>query len=328
MSAGVADGHEATVVADVQPLVGVRRPRVGAADAVHQVCERRRHGGPQAEGAVDVDPRVRVALERRGDLADRVEAAGVHVAGLCRHDQRPVDRRDRGSCGVRLHPPLVVGRDADHPVAPEAQVLEGGEQGGMCLLTDDDRDLRCAVQAPGLDVPALLRQHRVPSGREAHRVAQPGAGRQADARVARQVEQLQHPGAGGLLGGRGGRRQGVDDGVLGPGAGQPVGRSRRRQGPADHEPEVAGPDAGHEPGVDGRGELLDDRDRIHRSFGQAGRQALADLRGIGAGADMALRQAGQVLQPQLRGAPQRPFAIVHRDRSYRPAISPPSTAIS
>ena len=69
-------------------------------------------------------------------------------------------------------------------------------------------------------------------------------------------------------------------------------------------------------------------DRIHRSVRKGGRQPLADLGGVGARADVALSDAGQVLEAQLGGAAQRPLAIVHRDRSYRPAISPPSTATS
>ena len=61
----VADRDEPAVVADVQPLVGIGRPGVGAFDAVHEVLQPGRDGGPQPERAVDVEPRVRVTLERR-----------------------------------------------------------------------------------------------------------------------------------------------------------------------------------------------------------------------------------------------------------------------
>jgi hypothetical protein len=103
--------------------------------------------------------------------------------------------------------------------------------------------------------------------------------------------------------------------VLAPGAGQPVRGRGRRQRPADDEPEVARPGAGDQPGIDGRSELLDDRHRVHRSFGQRGREPLTDLGGVGACSHMALPDAGEVLEAQFGGAPQCSFAIVHENRS-------------
>ena len=57
--------------------------------------------------------------QRVRDLANRVEGAGVHIAGLRGHDHRPIDLPDDGARLVRDHPTLVVGRDARDPVAAE-----------------------------------------------------------------------------------------------------------------------------------------------------------------------------------------------------------------
>ncbi len=72
----------------------------------------------------------------------------------------------------------------------------------MRLVTDEHTDLRRAVQSARLDVPAGAPEHRVACGRQAHRIADSGAGRQAEARVSRQVQQLEHPRTGDLLGRR------------------------------------------------------------------------------------------------------------------------------
>ena len=77
---GIADRHEAAVVADVQPLVRVGRPRVGALEPATR-CRSRGNCRPQPERAVDVHPGIRVRSPRRRS-APRVEGAGVHVAGL------------------------------------------------------------------------------------------------------------------------------------------------------------------------------------------------------------------------------------------------------
>ena len=146
-----------------------------------------------------------MALECGGDLSDRVEAAGVHVAGLGGDDERPFHGLDGRARILRPHAALVVGRNLDHPIAAEAEVLERGQQGGMCLLTDDDGDLGRSIQALGLDVPVFPRKHRVAPRGKSDRVAQPGAGGEAHAGIARQPEQLEHPGACGSLYRRGGR---------------------------------------------------------------------------------------------------------------------------
>ena len=81
---------------------------------------------------------------------------------------------------------------------------------------------------------------------------------------------------------------------------------------ADHEPEVAGADACDDAGIGRGGELLDHGDRVHRSFGKLRGKPLADGRRIGARPHVAVREAGQVVESDLRGTPQGALSIVHR----------------
>ena len=87
MRVGVRDEGQARVVGDVEPLVRVGGPRVGASDAGDEVSQRRRGRRPQAEGAVDVDPGA-VLGRRVAHLVERVEGAAVDLAGLRAHDRR------------------------------------------------------------------------------------------------------------------------------------------------------------------------------------------------------------------------------------------------
>ena len=154
---GVAHEREAAVVGDVQPLVAVGRPRVGEAEALDEVRPARGCGGPQAEGAVDVQPGARRA-RRLGDRRQRVERAGVEVAGLRAHDGGRRERRQR----LGPHAPLPVHGHAHEAVAAEADEPERLDQRRMRLLADHDGDRRRAEQPVGLDVPAL--RARAPRG--------------------------------------------------------------------------------------------------------------------------------------------------------------------
>src|SRR2546427_11722015 len=93
---GVAHEGETAVIGNVQPLVRVGGPGVRGADALEQVAEARARRGPEAECAVDVHPGVAVRARQAGDLAKRIERAGVHVAGLRTDDGGRALRRPEG----------------------------------------------------------------------------------------------------------------------------------------------------------------------------------------------------------------------------------------
>ena len=221
----VAHDRERAVVGHVEPLVGVERPGVGQLDAGGQVRAAGRGGGPEPERAVDVEPGAVLAADG-GDLRERVEGARVHVAGLGADDRGPVAERVAQRGGV--HPALVVGRQADRRVAPEPDDAQRVEDRRVRLLVRDHAHGGRADQPARLDVPARVAQHAVPGGGERGDVGHLRARDEPEAGVGGQPEQLEHPAPDGLLGRGGGRRHGVQPGVLVPGGGEPVRRRARR----------------------------------------------------------------------------------------------------
>ncbi len=236
----VADEDEAGVVRHVEPLVGVGRPRVRPGVAAHQAPQRRDRRRPDPERPVDVDPRAALVGDR-DQLVERVECAGVDVAGLGADDDRSIDRGERLAEGIRSHPALVVRGDPADPIAlaTESEHLERGVDRDVRPFVGDDRDRRGALQSLPLDVPADASQDAVACRGERREVGHRRPGHEPDARLGRQPEQLDEPAAGDLLGDRRGRRDDVQAGVLVPGAGQPVGAERGRRAAADDEAEVA-----------------------------------------------------------------------------------------
>ena len=252
MRVGVRGRDEAAVVADVQPLVGVGGPGVGPVDPAHEMAATRRSRSPQPEGAVDVVPGVRMGRQAIRDRVEGVARAGVHVAGLAADDRGAIAVPERGRQRTGVHPALAIGRDADNPLPPEAEVLEGRLERRMRLGADQDADVRRAEQTATLDVPADALEDRVTSSRERDDVREARTAGQPEAGVGGKPQQVEHPVAGDLLGGSGGRRRRVEDRVLVPRRGQPVGAYRCRQRPPDDEAEEARPRRRHEAGLDRR----------------------------------------------------------------------------
>ncbi len=90
-----------------------------------------------------------------------------------------------------------------------------------------------------LDVPARALEHRVPRGRKAGDVRHLAARHEGERGAWRKPQEIHEPRTGDLFDHRGGRAADDEARVLVPRAGQPVGRERRRQRPADDEAEVA-----------------------------------------------------------------------------------------
>ena len=115
-SARPADEGDAAVVGDVEPLVSVGRPRVGAVEAGDELGPGRVGPRPQPEGAVDVQPAGSLG-QPVGDLVERVERAGVDLAGLGADQHRPGELGQIGGA----HPTLLVGRHDDDAAGGRAR---------------------------------------------------------------------------------------------------------------------------------------------------------------------------------------------------------------
>ena len=230
--AAVAHEGQATVVGDVEPLVGVRGPGVRALEAAGQMPPGGRGQRPEAEGAVDVDPGTG-GLQPRTDLVGRVEGTGVHVACLDTDDGGAFDPGQL----PRDHPPLTVHGDPVDPVATQAEHAECLQHAHMDLVADDDADRRRPEEPLRFDVPALRLKERVTRRGETGEVGGCRAAHEPDIRLSGQAEHGSQPASTDLLQRHPDGRGGLEAGVLVPRRGQDVGAHRGRQRPADDEPE-------------------------------------------------------------------------------------------
>ncbi len=198
MRVGVRDERESAVVGNVQPLVRVGRPRVGALDVARQVAESRRRRSPQPERAVDMEPRTGRVTELR-DLAERIEGARVDLPCLCTDDRRAVRVPEHRLERVRSHPALVI--DVDRTGRPAAQTEEPERtvDGHVLATPDHDGDRRRACEPVALDVPADSSEHLVPRRGEARDVSHLTTRDERERRRLRNPQQLLEPSAGDLL---------------------------------------------------------------------------------------------------------------------------------
>ena len=141
----LADRDEPAVVADVEPLVGVGRPGIGAVHALDQVAQR----GDAAAHSPNAPSTCSQAFGRVASASAigpsgsnaplfTLPACGATIGGPSMAGAPP-----------RLRCPSGPGRRSRcaSPAPARAHVLERGQHGGMRLLADEDLDRRGVVQA-------------------------------------------------------------------------------------------------------------------------------------------------------------------------------------
>ena len=261
MRLGMRDERDPAVVRDVEPLVRVRRPRVGPLDAVDEVAELGRGSRPEPERRVHVQPCAR-ATEELCDLPDGVDAARVHLADLGTDDCGPVVTVERGRHGGGRRASLAVHLGRRDGPAPEPEQPQRTVDRDVALAADDDPDRRRSREPAALDVPARTLEHRVPGRGETRHVRHLAAGDERERGVGREPEKLQEPVTRDLLRHR--RRGTSDDepGVLVPDARQPVRREGRGDCAADDEAEVTPARDRDHAWLAGRRERLDHLQRV------------------------------------------------------------------
>ena len=165
---GVRDEREPAVVRDVQPLVRVGRPRVGALDAA------RRGGASSATPPPTARTRRRRAARRPAvprsvrDLAERIERRRCSP-------RRPARRRSSARARPRAPPrarPAASGPASSTSTRRIAAAAEPEEpqravDRHVLAAPDDDADRRRAGEPVALDVPADAPEHVVPRRGEA-----------------------------------------------------------------------------------------------------------------------------------------------------------------
>ena len=169
----------------------VGRPRVGAAQAVDEILATRVGERPQTERTVDVEPTVPRG-DPVGDLRERVERTGVHLAGLRAH-QHGNAVRHIGRKVVGAHPALVVGGHDRHTVASRGRPARVTCARCCGPFTDHHMDLRGAEQSVALHVPSVFVEQGVAGGREAPGVRDRRSGHERNIAVAVEPEHVEHP---------------------------------------------------------------------------------------------------------------------------------------
>ncbi len=229
---------DAAVVGNVEPLVCIGGDGVGQLDATDQVEMGGRGGGPEAEGAVNVQPGTAL-LSQCGDFGERIDCAGVDVAGLSADDAGSLMRAQVVGQRVGAHAALVVGRDFVHAIGAETEQAQGHGDGVMRFFVDCDLDGRSAEETVGFDVPACVGEDAMTGSGEAGEVGHLAAGDEAEAHGGGQAGELAQPGAGDLLDDRDQGGQHVDAAVLIPCGDEPVGGECGGKSASDDEAEVA-----------------------------------------------------------------------------------------
>ena len=277
---GVADKDDAAVVGDIKPFMTIGGPGIGGGIVGG--------GGPEAEGAIDVDPGIGLFGEL--DEFGRVEGAGVDVAGL----ETDESGLGEGGKGVGTHAALGISRNADDAVAAEAEHGEGFEQGDVSFLADEDGEVGGGEEAEGFDIVAVGGEQRVAGGGKAGEVGHGGAADEGADGGGRDTEEIRDPAESDELEFDGGRGHDAEGGVLVPNGGELVGGEGGGKAAAGDEAEVA---AGG--GEDGGGG--DDTGQQGEDFfkGEAGRGESAGKGGqcvdrLGRGEDTAGEKLGLV----------------------------------
>ncbi len=149
---------EPAVVRDVEPLVRVGGPRIGERDALDEVPALRAHRGPQPERAVDVEPGVRLAHDRR-------RSAGRDRTSRC-SPRPPARRRSSGRSSSASaarspsgsHSTLVVGVHDHELGGADPQQPQRAVDRHVAESPDDDADRRRPCEPALADIPASLRE--------------------------------------------------------------------------------------------------------------------------------------------------------------------------
>ena len=296
------DDRDAAVVRDVERLVRVGRPRVGASRG------RRAGGAAAARPPPTARTRRRRAPRRRARGPPRWPARSgrTRPSAGC----RPAGRRSPARCRRPAPRPARRSRAgprssaADHGRRAEAEVAQRQVDASRAARRRPARGPAAPPASPSRSTsqPAAC-ELLAPAGGQAGEVGHRRAGDEADVGVGRQPEQVEQPAGRGLLDRDGARRRVAHRRCSGPSADQPVGGQRGRQRAADDPAEEPPGRHRHQPGLDQPGQHVDDLGRVGRPVRQRPGQLGGQLVRGQPGRDRAVRQRGQpgACVPRRRG---------------------------
>jgi hypothetical protein len=254
------------------------------------------------------------------DRLERIEGAGVDVAGLRADDAARVQRRQP----LRAHAALAVDRHAQHTCTSEAQQPERLAECRMGFFADHHGQRRRAVQPVRLDVPAGARQHRVARGGQRGEVGHRRAGHEGTAGGGRQAQRVEHPAERDALEHRGGGEGWCSVTFWSHAVASQWLAIVTGNGAADHEAEEAARGHRHRRRRAERVELGQRLTGRLRILGQRDVEAVECGDGGVAGRDRAGREAVEVTGRAPRGICQQ---VVHRGIVVRDTSSPAKAGI-
>jgi hypothetical protein len=117
------------------------------------------------------------------DLGQRVDGAGVDVAGLRAHDRRALAGGQSVAQRGRVDAPVASTATGTSAAVPEAQDPRRAVDRHVALLADQQAHVRSALQPADLGVPADAREDGVARRRQARDVRLLAAGGQAEGRA-------------------------------------------------------------------------------------------------------------------------------------------------
>ena len=226
---GVRAERDAAVVRDVEPLVGVGRPRVGPLRARREVAERRARRGPQPERTVDVEPGARARRpRRRSRRGRRTHRCSPRPPGR-RRSSAPRPPASAPRSALRVEPPVRQRVQRADLRPADAEVAQRAVDRRVALRADEHGERRRAGEALLGDVPADGGEHVLPRRGKAREVSGLAARDEGERRALRDPEQVLDPGAGGVLGDE--RRRA--ERAAARGSGPRPRRARRRRAPPE-----------------------------------------------------------------------------------------------
>src|SRR5690242_2635913 len=151
--------------------MSIGRPRIRQLEPPGEMSVLRRHGGPQAEGAVHVHPSSLLA-GAGADFSSGIKRPGVHIASLNTEDC-PVAELWQP---VRTHSALIVGLHAHKTLLPKASKAQRLEERGVYLFPDYDFDGRRSKHPVISDVPPCASQQSTPCRHDCCEISGSGAG--------------------------------------------------------------------------------------------------------------------------------------------------------
>src|ERR1043166_2480626 len=123
----------------------------------------------------------RALSNSRDDFENRIERAGIDIAGLRANQNWSVNARQNSTKLIWSHAALIVRRNSDDLLASQTKHLQASKDRYMRFIAGYDRDSRRANQTLLLNAPPEFLVQRMSSAGETGKVSHRAAGNKSNA---------------------------------------------------------------------------------------------------------------------------------------------------